>query len=715
MKHTFRHLVSLLQSLVIMIIMTTNLQAQVSSNITYLSNWGAGDGQNFAVFALGNLTYYGVGNKLKIVDYTTPTAPQELSSLTFDALIEEVVRVGDYAYLVAGNKLHVIYTLNPTAPSVVGSLEFAKTTQSLATKQNLAFIGGGDGGLIIVDISSPANPTQIAQVDTIGYTEGVAVSGDYVFATTGGDLVIFNIATPSTPVWEFSFPVAGWTQNISISGSFAYLSDYDNGIYVLNISNPASPVQVGYASTGYRTTKVVFDGDYAFVSNGDSMRVLNISTPSSPQIITGVAMQDRAVNISIGIQKAFVADRNFGLHCIDISNPSNPTIIHQAPIVPPATGSAYNVFYTDNKAYVSYGTSGLRIIDVSNLNSPVLLGEIDTPNDARGTVVKDGYAYVADRDSGVRVINATDASNPVEISTIGTPRARGIAINGNYAYVAASDSGMAILDLTDPSAPVWVKSATDFYGEAVAVNGNLAAVSRWDAIKIYDMPAPTNPIERNKIITLSTGSAGFCLVGNYLYISDFDTMRIYDISSVNQPAQLSAVYKGGEWDGTVEVEGNYAYTVSEGEGIKIFNIMDKVNPIEVGYYDGINSSRGIAVNNGIIYVAERTAGLSIYKNDLITGVDNNREFSVNDFMLYQNYPNPFNPTTTITFELLEESLVKLVVVNTLGQIVATLADEYRSAGSHNIIFDASHLSSGVYFYKLSADDFTSTKKMILLK
>ena len=85
------------------------------------------------------------------------------------------------------------------------------------------------------------------------------------------------------------------------------------------------------------------------------------------------------------------------------------------------------------------------------------------------------------------------------------------------------------------------------------------------------------------------------------------------------------------------------------------------------------------------------------------------------FLLSQNYPNPFNPTTDIRFELPRGSLVKLEVLNMIGQLVATLNDKYLSAGPHTITWDARNNASGVYLYRLTTDEFVETKKMILLK
>lgn len=94
---------------------------------------------------------------------------------------------------------------------------------------------------------------------------------------------------------------------------------------------------------------------------------------------------------------------------------------------------------------------------------------------------------------------------------------------------------------------------------------------------------------------------------------------------------------------------------------------------------------------------------------------NGSDIVISDYALFQNYPNPFNPTTTISFQLPEAGKVALKVYNILGKEVATLINGNKDAGKHSITFDASALSSGVYFYKLEANNFVSTKKLILMK
>jgi hypothetical protein len=96
-------------------------------------------------------------------------------------------------------------------------------------------------------------------------------------------------------------------------------------------------------------------------------------------------------------------------------------------------------------------------------------------------------------------------------------------------------------------------------------------------------------------------------------------------------------------------------------------------------------------------------------------VSNDEPVLISEYKLYNNYPNPFNPTTTIQFDLLESSDVSLNIYNSLGQLVMELENRKMNAGHYTSTFDASNLSSGIYFYKLKANSFIDIRKMVLLK
>ncbi len=99
----------------------------------------------------------------------------------------------------------------------------------------------------------------------------------------------------------------------------------------------------------------------------------------------------------------------------------------------------------------------------------------------------------------------------------------------------------------------------------------------------------------------------------------------------------------------------------------------------------------------------------------LTGVEQKTNQVPEGFALSQNYPNPFNPVTNIDFSVPNQTNVTLKVFNLIGQEVSTLVNEMKTAGTYRVSFDASKLSSGAYFYRLTAGNFTSVKKMVLVK
>jgi len=124
----------------------------------------------------------------------------------------------------------------------------------------------------------------------------------------------------------------------------------------------------------------------------------------------------------------------------------------------------------------------------------------------------------------------------------------------------------------------------------------------------------------------------------------------------------------------------------------------------------------VQVNNAIFwYENGDTILVDPFQYDWITGVEPVSELTPNGFVLEQNYPNPFNPNTKIRYKISELSSVKLTVYNLLGEKVIDLVNSEQGEGSYEVEFNASKLPSGIYFYRLQADSFIETKRMLLLK
>jgi hypothetical protein len=172
---------------------------------------------------------------------------------------------------------------------------------------------------------------------------------------------------------------------------------------------------------------------------------------------------------------------------------------------------------------------------------------------------------------------------------------------------------------------------------------------------------------------------------------------------------------GGIWSVDVVFQKFTVFDISYKYGINYF---DSTN-IPVG--DTRDNEAGVGDNHMIslssyLWAAEvqDTFGVMGFR-DFTTDVNEIPGSTPSAYALEQNFPNPFNPGTTINFSIPTEGFVTLDVYNSIGQKVASLVNETKTAGSYTVGFDATNLTSGIYFYRISSGSFSETKKMILLK
>jgi len=709
------------------------IMAQSAKNMTLLGNYGKGEGESKGIFAAGSVVYYGLGNKVQIASFSAPAAPVKIGSVIVSDVVEDLVRtsINGNQYIVAtgGSKMWIVDVKNPTTPSLIATVEVAtgSTCEGLATSGTYAYLAGGGAGFKVYNIATPSNPVLVASIDSLSYCESVVISGQYAYVAAGSRSHILDITNPASPVYVGKIAgYGGYHQYINVRSGYAYVCNYDAGLQVVNVTNPANPVNVMEVPSGYRTGRIVFDGNYGYVAVGDSgMAVYNVSNPASPVHMTKIKTTGRAASLYYGAVTIngtptghiFVANRNPapGVSAINVASPAAPVTSSFLAALAAPSGSAYTPYYSNGKVYVAYGTAGLRIVDVASPSSPNLLSTANLGGDSRAVAVSGNYAYVAARDSGVYVVDVKDPANPVKIKTIKTLNARGITVSGTKVYVAVSDSGMAVIDITNPvnAAPV-AFTGKSVYGENITVNGNIAAISDYSQITFYDITNPAAPVKKGTTGALRNGNEGLAISGNYAYIPDGDSLKIYNISNLSAPVLVSKIKTGG-YGYTCVVSGNYCYVASEGTGVRAINISNPASPVEDGFYDGVSQSRGVAADGRYVFVAEKGDGLAVYSNDLITAVNEERNVIPASLVLHQNYPNPFNPTTNIKVELKEKSHVTLEVFNSLGQRVAVLLNGQLSAGISNIQFDGASLSTGVYMYRLQTQGTTLTKKMMLIK
>ena len=158
------------------------------------------------------------------------------------------------------------------------------------------------------------------------------------------------------------------------------------------------------------------------------------------------------------------------------------------------------------------------------------------------------------------------------------------------------------------------------------------------------------------------------------------------------------------------------YDVVDSVGIRIF-VSNNISSLECYYF---NFKQDVGLTS--IFIEDNGTSLPFYngshtlRSQNLTNVSNHqRDLLGRNYYLSQNYPNPFNPSTVISYQLPVNSKVSLKIYDLLGREVATLVNEEQSAGWKEVEWNASNIASGIYFYKLQADNFIETKKMLVIK
>jgi hypothetical protein len=110
-----------------------------------------------------------------------------------------------------------------------------------------------------------------------------------------------------------------------------------------------------------------------------------------------------------------------------------------------------------------------------------------------------------------------------------------------------------------------------------------------------------------------------------------------------------------------------------------------------------------------------TANQTLLIDECLVGIQNYSNEIPKTFNLSQNYPNPFNPSTKIKYQLPKQTFVQINIYDALGKYVTTLVSTEQQAGSYEVEFNGDEYSSGIYIYKIKADEFVEFKKMVLIK
>jgi len=282
------------------------------------------------------------------------------------------------------------------------------------------------------------------------YANAVFVSGSYAYvADAENGLEIIDISDPTTPVKVGQFDEHGeYLFDVFISGSYAYVADMDDGLEIIDISDPTTPVKVGQVDNASWANGVYVSGSYAYVANGlDGLMIIDISDPTTPVNVSHFDDGGSGSEVYVSGSYAYLADSYDGLEIFDISDPNNPVEVGQFE----DGRSAYNVYVSGSYAYLTDELGCLKIIDISDPTTPVEVGQFEDGGLGVDVYVSGSYAYLADMEDGLEIIDISDPTTPVEVGQFDDGGSlRCVFVSGLYAYVFDGDDGLEIIDPWSP-------------------------------------------------------------------------------------------------------------------------------------------------------------------------------------------------------------------------------------------------------------------------
>jgi choice-of-anchor B domain-containing protein len=395
------------------------------------------------------------------------------------------------------------------------------------------------------------------------------------------------------------------------------------------------------------------------------------------------------------------------------------------------------------------GTAFYDITDPGNIHEIDFVSGV--ASNWREMKVFSSYAYVVSEGTNSRLQIIALQYLPDSVSLVATysyptyTHTHSIAQSGPYLYLNGGDvtaggidqGGTTILDITNPQAPVKRGQWSNLYvHDCRVLNDTMYTANIFDGpISVVNVANKNAPVSINSWMNNPNPFPHNCAIPNdrrYIYTTD-ETLTPNGKLKVWNKSNLANVILVTTWMPTgittsivhnVEIYNNLALVAHYSAGVRILDITNPAAPQEIAWYDTYPSSNigdyvgcwGVFMfpSSGKIIASDRQTGLYVLKVGTPVGITNNQTIP-SSFSLKQNYPNPFNPSTTIEFSIPKNDYVTIKVFDALGKQVGVLADEFKIAGNYSVNYDASNLTSGIYFYTISSGSFTETKKMMLVK
>jgi len=570
---------------------------------------------------------------------------------------------GDTLYVGSGLHIMIMDVSDPENIKLIGTSPLLPDVAEGITSDGKGFlyVSCGSGGLTILEITDPAAPVIVGSLDTRGYTENVALYGDYAVLADGPQGVkIVDVLNPWAPVTVAeAYPMA-YTYDVSIKEGVAYVAGGGSGLFVVNMSNPSQPVEVGMLSVRGFQYDVEIKGNRLYAAGAwGGVSVWNLDSLLAPTLIDTLATEGWAMALKVldsgllvmegasGLAKyslvdgmlsesarfqtdglilageadknrVFALDREKGLLSFDISK-GKPTLLSRwMPIL-----DGRRVTVNGNVAYVAGGLSGMHVIDLSNLDQPVETCWYDTEGGYANMVIVQGSTAYLSTHLATRFPMVTfDLNDPLQPKRLGgvsndeavfNMAFRAMALNNGHIYIPGEFADGSV-DVTDPTNP-HVVCRIDMENPVNAdTSGNLLITTNSTQLQLVDISDPADIRLLGYFDKQSTGEAIRFINATTVITSSNPGIWIVDVSNPAQSRKLSELAISGS-PMEAFIDGNLAYVSTLGNGIQIVDISDLTKPVLLGSV----STRGVAydcwVEKNRMIVADSLGGIAIYQRE----------------------------------------------------------------------------------------------------
>ena len=660
-----------------------------------------GNAQDAAVD--GGIAYIADGEEgVQIIDIGSPASPQYLKTLGGITFAHRIRIANGYAYIVDSENGLLIYDLQQVRDSIepkpVSTFQTVGEALDVWIDGRTVYLSDRNQGFQILDFEQINIPAIVGKAELIGYD--FQVQDGYAYLASG-DLRIVDVRDRFNPKVISTLRTPGTAANIKFQDGHVYLTDAAAGFYLIDVRNPLRPEFVHRQSVtgsamGVDLFKPNDDTTFAYIADRrGSLHTIDVSQPSNPQWLHRYDASGEAYGLDVvqregGEWVAFIADGRGGLKIVDIKHTLDAALINNIPI----DGSAAGVRVDNGHAYIAGGEDGVFVLDVRDVNRPKTIARIPTSDPATGVEVDNGYVYVCAGD--LIVIDVRDL-NRVRVAA--RQRMAGAAyqaaIDGAHAYIAALDGGLHIYDIENPAVPRAVGSfeTTGNATNVTAAENRAYVLDSRAGVQVLDATDPHRPV---RIAAYETDEVPIDaqMSGEYLYLLDEAAIQIVNMRSL----ELVSRFKNLRFPSGLKVVGDTVY-VTDLYALKIFKINEHL--FELSVYDSTVFGEQTRFDEANPRSAGYTTGLG------------------------QNFPNPFNPETWIPYRLALDANVTVKIFSRNGHLVRTIdagpkkADAYEKR-SDAVYWDGrnefgEHVANGTYFYTLTANRFSATRKMAIVR